>query len=87
MYIVMQSTVKMVRNMDWEREYHNRCKTAEGALSLIRDGDRIVTAFGCGEPRGVEQALLEHYRQFHNVEIINMLMLGDTPWVSDARTL
>ncbi|MDO4154944.1 MAG: acetyl-CoA hydrolase/transferase C-terminal domain-containing protein [Clostridia bacterium] len=69
--------------MDWEREYHTRCKTAEEALSLIRDGDRIVTAFGCGEPRGVEQALLAHYRQFHNVEIINMLMLGDTPWVSD----
>ena len=69
--------------MDWEREYRARCMSAEGALGQIRDGDRVVTSFGCGEPRGVERALQTLYKQFHNVEIINMLMLGDTPWVSD----
>ena len=69
--------------MDWEREYRARCMSAEGALGQIRDGDRVVTSFGCGEPRGVERALQTLYKQFHNVEIINMLMLGDTPWVFD----
>ena len=69
--------------MGWEREYRARCMSAEGALGQIRDGDRVVTSFGCGEPRGIERALQMLYKQFHNVEIINMLMLGDTPWVSD----
>ena len=71
--------------MDWEREYRARCMSAEGALGQIRDGDRVVTSFGCGEPRGVERALQTLYKQFHNVEIINMLMLGDTPWVFDEK--
>lgn len=36
----------------------------------------------CGEPLGIERALVEQYRNFQDVEIISMLTLGDCPWTA-----
>lgn len=69
--------------MDWREEYKSKIRTAEQTLDLIRDGDRIVTSFGCSEPRGLGRALLQNYKRFHGVQVINMLLLGETPWIRD----
>lgn len=66
--------------MDWKEIYSEKLVTAEEAIKSIKDGDRIVTGMACGEPFGIERALLEHYEQFNNVQITSMLTLGDTPW-------
>lgn len=69
--------------MNWQEEYKSKLMTANEAVKLIKDGDKIVTSFGCGEPRGIERAMFENYADFKDVEIINMLLLGDTPWIKD----
>ncbi len=67
--------------MDWKNDYKKMCVTAEEAISYIKDGDRVVMSFGCGEPRAIVCAMRENYMNYHDVEIINMLLLGATPWV------
>lgn len=69
--------------MDWRKLYKEKCVTAEEAISHIHDGDQVVTSFGCGEPIGIEKVMLENYKNFHNVQINNMIMIGDTFWVHD----
>lgn len=69
--------------MDWRKLYKEKCVTAEEAISHIHDGDQVVTSFGCGEPIGIEKIMLKNYRKFHNVQINNMIMIGDTFWVRD----
>lgn len=67
--------------MTWKEIYNSKLTTAENAIKEIRDGDKVVTGFACGEPFGLERALVENYESYHDVEIINMLTLGDSPWV------
>lgn len=69
--------------MDWKELYKQKCVTAEEAISHIHDGDRVATAWGCCEPIGIERVMLENYKNFHDVQISNMLLLGDTFWVHD----
>ena len=69
--------------MNWKEIYKSRLVSAQEAISHIRDGDKVVTSFGCGEPRGIERAMCEHYEDFHNVQITSMLLLGETPWIDE----
>lgn len=66
--------------MSWQDIYNEKLTTAEEAIKLIHNGDKVVTGFGCGEPFGIENALVNHYEDYKDVEIINMLTLGDSPW-------
>ena len=67
--------------MAWQEIYKNKQKDVLDAIALIRDGDTVVTGFACGEPFGIEDAMVEHYEQFHDVTIVNMLTMGDSPWI------
>lgn len=67
--------------MTWKEIYNSKLTTAQEAIKEIHDGDKVVTGFACGEPFGLERALVENYESYHDVEIINMLTLGDSPWV------
>lgn len=69
--------------MDWKNYYKSRTVSALDAIKNIHDGDKVVTSFGCGEPRAIVRAMYENYELFHNVQIISMLLLGDTPWVDE----
>ncbi len=69
--------------MEWREIYNSKLKTAEEAIKLIKDGDRVVTAFGCCEPLGIERAMTENYKNFRDVNITSMLIIGETPWVRD----
>jgi 4-hydroxybutyrate CoA-transferase len=66
--------------MKWQEIYKQKLCTANEAIKLINDGDKLVLGFGCGEPFGIERALVENYESFHDIEIVNMLTLGDSPW-------
>lgn len=69
--------------MNWKKEYEKKCVSIEEAIKNIHDNDKVVMAFGCGEPRGIVRALRENYKDYKNVEIINMLLLGETHWVDE----
>lgn len=69
--------------MAWKKIYASRLATPEEAIKLIKDGDRVVTAFGCCEPIGIERALVENYENYHDVQVTSMLLIGETPWVRD----
>lgn len=66
--------------MSWQEIYKSKLVTAEEAIKAIHDGDRVVTGFACGEPFGIERALVENYENYKDVQISNMLSLGDSPW-------
>ena len=36
--------------MTWQEVYKSKLVSAEEAIKAIRDGDRVVTGFACGEP-------------------------------------
>lgn len=69
--------------MDWKDIYKEKLVSAEEAISHIHDGDRVVTSFGCCEPIGLEKVLAANYKNYHDVQISNMLLIGDTIWVHD----
>lgn len=69
--------------MDWKKEYEKRLVAAAEAIKSIHDNDKVVMAFGCSEPRAIVRAMRENYSNYNNVEIINMLLLGETPWVDE----
>ena len=65
--------------MDSKEIYKSKLVSAEEAIGHINSGDRIVTSFGCCEPLGIERALAENYMNYNDVQITNMLIIGDTP--------
>lgn len=67
--------------MTWKDIYESKLVTAEEAIKAIHNGDKVVTGMGCGEPFGIQRAMIKNYQQFENVEIVNMLTLGDSPWL------
>lgn len=69
--------------MTWQEIYQSKLTTADEAIKLIHDNDKIVVGFGCGEPLHIERALESHYKEYNNVEIINMLTLVESPWSAD----
>lgn len=72
-----------VKEMNWKETYEKKLLSPEEAIKLIHDGDRVVTSFGCGEPLALERLLCEHYRDYKDVQITNMLILGETPWIRE----
>ena len=69
--------------MVWIEEYSRKIVSAEEAIKNIHDNDKVVMAFGCSEPRCIVRAMRENYKNYNNVEVINMLLLGETPWVDE----
>ncbi len=67
--------------MSWKNEYENKIVTAQEVIRHIKNGDRVVMSFGCGEPRHIVHVLRENYKAYKDVQIVNMLLLGETPWV------
>ncbi len=64
----------------WRKIYEDKLLPVEEAIKLIHDGDKVVVGFGCGEPFGIENALVEHYEEYKDITIVNMLTLGNSPW-------
>lgn len=67
----------------WQEIYREKCCSVEDAIALIHNGDRVVVGFGQGEPFFIEQAMVEHYQNYQNVEVTSMLYLGNSPWVDE----
>ena len=62
--------------MDWRKYYKEHTMTPEQAVSVIKDGDRVVFGHAVGEPIIFQRTMARMAEQFHNVEVAHMVYLG-----------
>ena len=68
--------------MNWTDLYNKRLTSAEEAVKQIQSGMRIFLTGNCSVPQTVLAALVERAPALENVEIIQVLSIGDTGYVS-----
>ncbi len=69
--------------MSWRDYFDSRTAEASQVIKNIRDGDSVVTAFGCCEPKAITRAMYENYEMFHDVKIACMIILGKSLWTEE----
>ncbi|MDQ3004463.1 MAG: 4-hydroxybutyrate CoA-transferase [Chloroflexota bacterium] len=69
--------------MNWTDLYNKRLTSAEEAVKQIQSGMRIFLTGNCSVPQTVLAALVEHAPALENVEIIQVLSIGDANYVSE----
>lgn len=62
--------------MDWRTYYKEHTMKPEDAISVIKDGDRVVFGHAVGEPIIFQRTMAQMAQQFHNVEVAHMVYLG-----------
>ena len=62
--------------MDWRTYYKEHTMKPEYAVSVIKDGDRVVFGHAVGEPIIFQRTMARMAQQFHNVEVAHMVYLG-----------
>jgi 4-hydroxybutyrate CoA-transferase len=65
----------------WMQLYNERRCTAEEAVRSIQSGNRIFMTGNCSVPKVLLHALVNHAVGLHNVEIIQVLTMGDDEYV------
>ncbi|HAJ26961.1 MAG TPA: 4-hydroxybutyrate CoA-transferase [Syntrophus sp. (in: bacteria)] len=61
---------------DWRKIFQKKVVTAEEALKLVKNGDRVVFGHACGEPTCLVEALVARAPELKNVEIVHMVAMG-----------
>ena len=69
--------------MTWTDLYNKRLTSAEEAVKQIQSGMRVFLTGNCSVPQTVLAALVEHAPALENVEIIQVLSIGDANYVSE----
>lgn len=69
------------KNMpDWQNDFNVVIETAEKAVKRIAPGHRIFIATGCAQPLKLIKAMIERSDELVDVEIIQLLTLGEAPY-------
>lgn len=76
----MSKNSELAYNPDWQSEYQEMISTPEESVSQIRPGQRIFVGTGCGQPQTLVKALVGRRQALADVEIIDFLSLGETPY-------
>jgi acetyl-CoA hydrolase len=66
----------------WTRTYQQRRSTAEKALQTVKSGSRVFMTGNCSVPRTLVAALVDHAQTVNDVEIVQVLTLGDTNYTT-----
>jgi 4-hydroxybutyrate CoA-transferase len=69
--------------MNWTEIYNKRLTTAEEAVKQIQSGMRVFLTGNCSVPQTVLAALVKRAPALENVEIIQVLSIGDADYVSE----
>jgi acyl-CoA hydrolase len=65
---------------EWQSIYEERLTDAATAVTAaVQDGARILVGSGCGEPRQLVRALLEVIPRHRDLELLQILSLGELP--------
>ena len=55
--------------MDWRTYYKERLMSADEAVKLIKDNDKLVLAHDVGEPPALVEAMVRNAANYKNVEL------------------
>lgn len=66
----------------WVGQYTPKIVTAEKAVSIIRDNQRVFMTGNCAVPNTLLHALIEHVPDLYNVELVQVLALTGRDYVS-----
>ncbi|MBX3085005.1 MAG: acetyl-CoA hydrolase/transferase family protein [Anaerolineae bacterium] len=66
---------------NWRQHYNEARCTAEEAVRVIRSGDRVFMTGNCSVPKVVLRALVGRAPTLDNVEIVQVLAVGDSEYV------
>ncbi len=72
---------KVEADLDWQNRYSDMIVTPEEAASNISPGNRVFVGTGCGEPKELVKALVKRSSDLSNIEIVQLLTLGDAPYL------
>jgi 4-hydroxybutyrate CoA-transferase len=65
----------------WLQTYRERRCTAEEAVRSIKSGDRVFLTGNCSVPQVALKALVEYAPQLHDVELAQVLTIGEAEYV------
>jgi 4-hydroxybutyrate CoA-transferase len=68
--------------MTWTELLRQRTVTAEKAVWAIHSGNRVFLTGNASVPRVIMAALVEHAKDLHDVEIVQVLTLGTSDYVA-----
>lgn len=63
--------------MKWQDIYEQRKMSPEEAVCLIHSGDRVVIGHAVGVPLAITDVMVEHRKDYKDVEIIQMVSQGN----------
>lgn len=63
--------------MKWQDVYEQRKMSPEEAVRLIHSGDRVVIGHAVGVPLAITDVMVEHRKDYKDVEIIQMVSQGN----------
>jgi 4-hydroxybutyrate CoA-transferase len=66
----------------WDEIYRARRCSAEEAVKVIQSENRVFLSGNCSVPKILKRALVERARTLRNVEIVQVLTIGDSDYVS-----
>ena len=66
----------------WRETYEDQIQTAAEAVARIRPGQRVFIGTGCAQPRRLVEALVARSDSLADMEIIDLLTLGDAPYAT-----
>ena len=62
--------------MEWKKIYDERRMSAEEAVKLVHDGDRVVIGHAVGVPIAITDVMVDHKENYRDVEIMQMVSMG-----------
>ena len=65
---------------DWQGKFNVVVETPEKAVKRIAPGHRVFIATGCAQPLTLVKAMTERHDELVDVEIIQLLTLGEAPY-------
>jgi acyl-CoA hydrolase/GNAT superfamily N-acetyltransferase len=72
--------MKKTYDSDWKSKYASLIVSAEEAVKRINPGHRVFIGSGCAEPQGLVCALTARAGELADIEIVQLLTLGDAPY-------
>jgi acetyl-CoA hydrolase len=66
--------------VSWNGSYRAKVVSPEDAVRLVKSGDRVTISANAGVPRALLLALCARSQELRNVEILELLTLGDAPF-------
>jgi 4-hydroxybutyrate CoA-transferase len=70
--------------MSWSDSYHKRVTTAATAAEKVQSGERVFMTGNCAVPKVLLGALVQRAPELQNVEIVQVLTIGDAAYVDPA---